>query len=149
MERISMSASKKLMDEFNKFVNEFGYKSRSKAISDALKTYMVKNRFSKEDDEEVFCVISTIYNPLKVGIFEEISECKFTYLDIIRHIVPIIVSKNFFLEYYILFGKIKRIKEFGERLIRTKHMGLVEISINSFHNESKFPNESKVIEKSS
>ncbi|WP_457611927.1 ribbon-helix-helix protein, CopG family, partial [Methanocaldococcus sp.] len=62
MERISISIPAKLLKEFDEVIAEKGYASRSEAIRDAIRDYIIRYKWLQSMEGERAGSVNVIYN---------------------------------------------------------------------------------------
>ncbi len=118
--RISMSLSKKILNEFDEVLKERGYQSRSKGIRDALKDYILRYQWMNEMEGERIGVITAIYNHSFTGVLEELRDVQEEYNDYIKAVMHIHMNENYCLEVMVVHGDVKFIRDLTEKIMKLK-----------------------------
>jgi CopG family transcriptional regulator, nickel-responsive regulator len=116
--RIAISLDKKLMDKFDKSMEDKGYTNRSEAIRDLIRDSLVEKEW--QADEEVVGTITLVYN-------HHTRELPDTLNDIQHHSFHAIVSnlhvhldEHNCLEVMIVRGKSSEVRRIADKMIGTR-----------------------------
>lgn len=129
MERISISLPSKLLKEFDEIIDEKGYASRSEAIRDALREYILRYKWLKSLKGERIGTISIIYNHHAPEVMEKITDLQHEYRDVILANLHIHLDDEHCLEIIMVKGDAKRIVELKNKLNSTKGVKLAKLSV--------------------
>ncbi|MCQ6253596.1 nickel-responsive transcriptional regulator NikR [Methanocaldococcus sp.] len=129
MDRISISLPIKLLEEFDKIIAERGYASRSEAIRDAIRDYIIKHKWIHSLEGERAGNISVIYNHHESDVMEKITEIQHEYTDIIVATLHLHLDHDHCLESILVRGDAKRIRELTDKLTALKGVKLVKLSV--------------------
>ena len=83
MDRISISLPTKLLNEFDEIIAERGYASRSEAIRDAIRDYIIKHKWIHSLEGERAGTINVIYDHHMSDVTEKLTEIQHDYAEII------------------------------------------------------------------
>ncbi len=119
VERMAVSVPKELMDEFESTIKERAYTKRSKAIEDAMRSYLSEIKLKKRKGM-VIGTISIIYNHHVRGSVEKLTEIQHDYGDIISSNVHMHVNHDICLEVIIVKGSGSRIGELSDSIRSTR-----------------------------
>lgn len=81
--RISISAPKDILKEFDEIVQESGY-DRSKAIQQAMKNFVTDNKWTIKKEKKVAGVVIFIYDHETKGLEENLTDIQHKYPNIIN-----------------------------------------------------------------
>ncbi len=129
MERISISLPSKLLEEFDKIIDEKGYASRSEAIRDALREYIIKYKWLKSLEGERVGTLSVIYNHHAPEILEKLTDLQHKYKDVIMANLHIHLDEDNCLEIIIISGDAKKIIELKNNISTIKGVKLAKLSV--------------------
>ncbi len=129
MERISVSLPSKLLKEFDEIIAERGYASRSEAIRDAIRDYIIKHKWIQSLEGERAGAINIIYNHHENDVMEKLTEIQHDYNDIIVATLHIHLDKDHCLETVLVRGDAKKIKELTNKISALKGVKQVKLSI--------------------
>ena len=144
VERISFTVPSDFLQEFDKLSEELGYKSRSQAISDAMRMFFAKK---KQEDKEIiidgFIIIA--YNHHQRNILEELTHLEHHSEIAIKSSMHIHVSVENCSEVIAVSGKLENVKDFANQLQSIKGILLCELVPLYFSEESVTSVDSKHI----
>ncbi len=129
MDRISISLPSKLLKEFDEIIAERGYASRSEAIRDAIRDYIIKHKWIHSLEGERAGSISVIYNHHASDVMEKITEIQHNYSDIIVATLHLHLDHDHCLETILVRGDAKKIRELTDRLTALKGVKQVKLSV--------------------
>ncbi|ACX72810.1 MAG: nickel-responsive transcriptional regulator NikR [Methanococci archaeon] len=129
MDRISISLPSKLLKEFDEIIAERGYASRSEAIRDAIRDYIIKHKWIHSLEGERAGSISVIYNHHASDVMEKITEIQHNYTDIIVATLHLHLDHDHCLETILVRGDAKRIRELTDKLTAQKGVKQVKLSV--------------------
>ncbi len=129
MDRISISLPSKLLKEFDEIIAERGYASRSEAIRDAIRDYIIKHKWIHSLEGERAGSISVIYNHHASDVMEKITEIQHNYTDIIVATLHLHLDHDHCLETILVRGDAKKIRELTDRLTALKGVKQVKLSV--------------------
>ncbi len=136
VERISFTVPSDFLQEFDKLTEELGYKSRSQAISDAMRMFFTKKKQENPNIEiDGFVVIA--YNHHQKNVLEELTELEHRSDITIKSSMHIHVSEENCSEVIAVQGKTENVKNFANKLQTIKGIMLCELIplyIESQHN---------------
>jgi len=117
--RFGVSLPEKLVEKFDRRIEEFGYKNRSKAIRDAISDFLTHKewRISKE---RFVGSISFVYTHKSGAITHKLIELQHDFGDLIKSTMHIHMGHERCVEVLILSGKSKKIEKLYECISSTK-----------------------------
>ncbi|MEM2841709.1 MAG: ribbon-helix-helix protein, CopG family [Thermoproteota archaeon] len=115
--RFSVSLPARLVERFNKAYRLMGYRSRSKAIHDALGNFISEFEWMKENSGDITGAILVMYYTDKPGLITEISETKRDFRGVICSTLNIITGENKCMEIIAVRGMSKEIRELAKALM--------------------------------
>jgi CopG family transcriptional regulator, nickel-responsive regulator len=134
VERISFTVPSDFLQEFDKLTEELGYKSRSQAISDAMRLFFTKKK-QEDSNVEIDGFVIIAYNHHQRNVLEELTELEHHSKITIRSSMHIHVSEENCSEVIAVSGKLDNVKKFANKLHSTKGMLLCEL-VPLYFNES-------------
>ena len=119
IERIGISVEKDLLEDFDELIAGLGYKNRSEAIRDLIRTRLSQKRL-EDSKAEAVAAIFLIYDHHTAhisNIFKELhhSKCLKTISS-----VHVYVDRNNCLEIIVVKGKAEDINQMGNKMISLK-----------------------------
>jgi len=116
--RIAISIDKKLMDRFDKSIEEKGYTNRSEAIRDLIRDHLVEREW--EADQEVVGSISLVYNHHTRELTDSLNELQHHFFSSIISNLHVHLDEHNCMEVMVVRGKSSMVKKIADRLIGTK-----------------------------
>lgn len=118
--RIGVSLPKNLLDEFDSIIKTRGYSSRSEAIRDAIRNYIMEYKWLEKEEGEIVGVVYIVYDHTVKGVSDAIIDIQHEFLDVITTTMHIHLSKDYCLEIILVKGDMKRIKALVDRAMAIK-----------------------------
>ncbi len=127
VERFAISVEKELLYAFEKLRRKIGYTSRSEAIKDLMRDFLIREKW-RAGNENVTGVISIVYDHEKRTLPEKLIDLQHKRLANIISTMHIHIDERNCLEVIVLKGRARAIKRFADE-IRTikavKHVQLI------------------------
>ncbi|MEM2145468.1 MAG: nickel-responsive transcriptional regulator NikR [Candidatus Jordarchaeaceae archaeon] len=118
--RFSISLPPSLVKDFDGVWRAKGYDNRSRAVHDALRSFISEYKWSFNDTEELVGAIVLIYYLDKPGLLNQIVKIQHIFEDVISSTMHIHLAKNKCLEIIAVRGEAKTIRKLGEKLSTQK-----------------------------
>ncbi|MCS7121319.1 MAG: nickel-responsive transcriptional regulator NikR [Archaeoglobaceae archaeon] len=115
--RIGVSLPKNLLDEFDKVIANRGYSSRSEAIRDAIRAYLLEYKWLEKEEGQVVGAISLVYDHSVKGISDAITDVQHEFNVYISASVHLHLDAEQCLEIVLVRGDIAQIKKLIDKLI--------------------------------
>ncbi len=125
--RIGVSLPKNLLEEFDAVILNRGYSSRSEAIRDAIRNYILEYKWMEREEGEVVGVVNVIYNHNVKGVNDSIINLQHEFHDIITTTLHIHLNSEMCLEMILVRGDMKEIKRLVDRISSTK--GVINVKL--------------------
>ena len=119
LERICISIPSDLLAEFDKAISEIGYPNRSKAVQDAMRSFLSDYKATKALSGEAYGAIVMLYAHRKPGLVQRLLEVQHEHEDLIAATMHIHITEEECLEVLAVRGDVGRIRMLAEAL-RTK-----------------------------
>ena len=113
--RIGVSLPKNLLDEFDKVIRERGYSSRSEAIRDAIRNYLVEYKWLEREQGEIVGAVSVVYDHTVRGLTDAIIDAQHG-TSVVSASVHIHLNAEQCLEIILVRGKMEEVKKLMDRL---------------------------------
>ena len=117
--RFGISINDRLLERFDRLIEEKGYVNRSEAIRDLIRNALVEEAWAKEDEEAVGTV-SLVYDHHTRDLADKLTEHQHSHHKEIVSSLHVHLDAHHCLEVVVLKGKAKDIKRLAEELIGTK-----------------------------
>ena len=124
--RIGVSLPKNLLDEFDSIIGKRGYSSRSEAIRDAIRSYIIEYKWLEREEGEAVGVLNVVYDHEVRGVSDTLIDLQHEFSDIILASLHLHLKKDLCLEMIILRGDMKRIKEISDKMAAVKGVRFVK-----------------------
>lgn len=125
--RIGVSLPKNLLDEFDSIIRTRGYSSRSEAIRDAIRNYIMEYKWLEKEEGEIVGVVYIIYDRTVKGVSDAIIDIQHEFLDVITTTMHIHLSKDYCLEIILVKGDMKRVKALIDKAMAIKGVMSVKL----------------------
>lgn len=125
--RIGVSLPKNLLEEFDSVILNRGYSSRSEAIRDAIRNYILEYKWMEREEGEVVGVVNVIYNHNVKGVNDSIINLQHDFHEIITTTLHIHLNSEMCLEMILVRGDMKDIKGLVDRISSTR--GVINVKL--------------------
>ncbi len=128
--RFSTTITPKLLERFDKILEERGYANRSEGIRDIIRNFIVANEWEREEGEAVGS-LTLLYDHDVRGVSDKLIELQHTHHTSILSSMHVHLDEHNCLEVLVIRGKAKEIKKISDALIASrgvKHGKLVMTS---------------------
>jgi CopG family nickel-responsive transcriptional regulator len=126
VERISFTVPSDFLQAFDILTKELGYKSRSQAITDAMRMFFTKKK-QEDQNSEIDGFVIIAYNHHHRNVLEELTELEHHSQITIRSSMHIHVSEENCSEVIAVNGKLHNVKKFANKLQSIKGLLLCEL----------------------
>ncbi len=117
--RIGVSLPPDLLNRFDKYIDEKGYETRSKAIADMMREALLREQWASADTEAVGAV-TLVYDHHTRGLSARLTDIQHDdYANIIAT-THIHIDHSRCLEIIVMRGPVKKVRELGEKMISTR-----------------------------
>jgi len=128
IKRFGVSIEKDLLEVFDKIIEEKGYNSRSEAIRDIIRDYIVREKWNIKK-EKVVGSISLVYEHDVYGLADKLTDIQHQYHDVIISTLHVHFDEKNCLEVILVRGKVEKIKKLYDELSSLKWVRHTNISI--------------------
>ena len=129
---VSITLPDELLKQFEKFIKERGYYSRSEAFRDAIRNIITQNEYSIPASSIIAATIMAITNIENKDVDMKMTEFRDEYDDVVVENIHRHIGKDYCLEIFIAQGPRDRVLEFLARirsLRKLKHVEAVFLPI--------------------
>lgn len=116
--RFGISMDSKLLERFDRLIDEHGYSNRSEAFRDLVRDRLVKEEW--EEDVETVGTITLIYDHHKRELQERLTHQQHQHHDSVVSTMHVHLDHDNCLEVLAVTGKARQIKRLADDLISTK-----------------------------
>lgn len=115
--RIGVTFPPDLLKDFDEIIGKMGYESRSKAIQDAVRLFVLERKWIQQDESiERNGMIIMLYNHEIRGLEAELTEIQHEHKELVTSTMHIHVSEEDCLEAIAVKGKIAVIRKLSDEL---------------------------------
>ncbi len=115
--RIGVSIPAQLLSEFDAIIKKRGYSSRSEAIRDAIRGYLLDYETFNQAEGDQVGVISLMYNHEQRGLISLLTDIQHENAQIITSTIHIHLDTSNCLEIDVVQGSARDIRAFADKLI--------------------------------
>lgn len=126
VEKFTISVEKELLERFEKLTRRIGYTSRSEAIKDLIRDFLVREKW-EAGNAEVTGVISVVYDHEKRALADKLIDLQHRRLANIISTMHIHIDEHNCLEVIALKGRAKEIKKIADEVRSTKSVKHVRL----------------------
>ncbi len=126
-----MSFPPELLREFDELAKRLGYRKRSQAICDAMRSFIVEHSW-REAVGDVIGVVSFVYEHDVGDVAEKLLDVEHSFSDVIVSTMHVHLDEENCLEVVVGRGKAERIQELASRLMSlrgVKHLKLMTTAV--------------------
>jgi CopG family nickel-responsive transcriptional regulator len=117
--RFGISLDEKLLESFDRLIEEKSYMNRSEAIRDLIRASLVENRIAAED-AEVVGTVTLVYNHHVRDLSDKLTEQQHAHHDRIVSALHVHLDAHNCLEVLIVRGAARDVKKIADELIGVK-----------------------------
>lgn len=117
--RFGISIDGKLLESFDKLIEEKSYMNRSEAIRDLIRASLVENRIAS-DNAEVVGTVTLVYNHHVRDLSDKLNEHQHAHHNQVVSTLHVHLDAHNCLEVLILRGSAKIVKKIADELIGVK-----------------------------
>ena len=117
--RFGVSLNSELLKDFDKTIIKKGYNSRSEAIRDLIRDYLVALDWKEKKGSKVG-TITLVYNHEKRKLSEQLDALQHKYINLIISMTHVHLNEHNCLEVVIIKGDGEKIRELASKLISLK-----------------------------
>lgn len=119
VERFGVSMSPELLKAFDARIRQKGYASRSEAIRDIVRNYLVEEQW-QDEKETVVGTVTLVYDHHTRELDSALTEMQHEHHDAIQCATHVHLDHHNCLEVIVVKGKSKQVREIGDRLISAR-----------------------------
>lgn len=130
LRRIGVSIPDDLLEKFDEVVGERGYSSRSEALRDAVRSFIVEHAWTEEEGE-LIGVITTIYDHGKRGLEAHLTDVQHDFPGEVEGSFHVHLTGELCLEVILLRGSAEDVGRMADELSSTKGVKQVDLVTTS------------------
>jgi len=131
VKRFSVSLPPTLVEEFDETWRSMRYANRSKAVHDAVRSFITEVQWMKRSSGVVVGVVLVLHYLDKPGLVEEVSSIQHRFREIIASIQQLYVEENKVLEIIAVKGEVGEIKQLTQELMARRGVKQVKAAITA------------------
>ena len=129
--RVGVTFPPELLKEFDEIINKIGYKSRSKAIQDAVRLYISEKKWLKEENTNQRGILVMVYDHDTKGLEKNLTETQHHHSSLISSTMHIHITDQDCLEAIAVKGKASEIRHLSNELTTNKGVKILKTIIVS------------------
>jgi len=129
--RVGVTFPPELLKDFDKVTKEMGYESRSKAIQDAVSSFITDQRLLHEQKGRKAGVLVMVYDHDVKGLEDDLIESQHHHRDVINSVLHVHLSDRECLEAVAVKGEVEDIRKLAQELATRKGVKQVRSTIVS------------------
>ena len=126
--RFSVSLPPGLVEEMDKAWNIMGYDSRSKAIHDAVRSFITEFEWMQREAGQVTGAVLVLHYLDKPGLLDEITGIQHKHENVIPSTMHIHLEENKCLEIIAVKGSVQEVKNLAQDLMTKKGVKQVKVA---------------------
>ena len=118
--RFGISIDERLLEKFDRHINDKGYSNRSEAVRDLIRNALVDEQWSRDDQQEMVGTVSLVYDHHTRELSDKLTEHQHSHHRNIVSARHVHQDAHNCLEVVVIKGKAKEIRRLADELIGTK-----------------------------
>ncbi len=118
--RFGISIDERLLDKFDRHIDNKGYKNRSEAVRDLIRNALVDEQWARDDQQEMVGTVSLVYNHHTRELSDKLTEHQHSHHRNIVSALHVHLDEHHCLEVVVIRGKAKELRRLADELIGTK-----------------------------
>lgn len=127
--RISMTFPSDLLEELDKIAAEMGYTSRSKAVQDAVRSFISEHKWLREEEGAYAGVLMMLYDHEVKGLEHALTHIQHEYSHLISSSMHVHLTDRDCLEAIAVRGEASEIKALQDKLSTKRGVKIVKLLI--------------------
>ena len=126
--RFSVSLPPGLVEELDKAWRTMKYDDRSKAIHDAVRSFLTEFEWMREESGLITGSVNVLYYTDKPGLIEDVVKIQHTFRNAITSSLHVHLEENKCLEIIAVRGSVKEVKGLAQALVARKGVKQVKVA---------------------
>ena len=129
--RVGVTFPPELLKDLNEIIDDIGYESRSKAIQDAVTSFVTEQKLLKKEKGKKAGVLVMVYDHDVKGLEDELIEAQHHHRNVINSVLHVHLSEQECLEAVAVKGEAEDIRKLAQELATRKGVKQVRSTIVS------------------
>ena len=129
--RVGVTFPPELLKDLDEIINDIGYESRSKAIQDAVTSFVTEQKLLKKEKGKKAGVLVMVYDHEVKGLEDELIEAQHHRRNVINSVLHVHLSEQECLEAVAVKGEAEDIRKLAQELATRKGVKQVRSTIVS------------------
>ena len=117
--RFSVSMDSRLLEQFDRLIENRGYENRSEAVRDLIRNALVEEEWAAAS-QRVAATVTLVYNHHHSGVAERLGDIQHHHVGIVVSATHVHLDNDNCLEVVILRGKSREVRTLAEELVAIK-----------------------------
>jgi CopG family nickel-responsive transcriptional regulator len=118
--RFGISIDERLLEKFDRHIDDKGYRNRSEAVRDLIRNALVEEQWLRDDQEEMVGTVSLVYDHHTRELSDKLTEQQHSHHRNIISTLHVHLDAHHCLEVVVIKGRGREIKRLADELIGTK-----------------------------
>jgi CopG family nickel-responsive transcriptional regulator len=118
--RFGISIDERLLEKFDRHIDDKGYRNRSEAVRDLIRNALVEEQWLRDDQEEMVGTVSLVYDHHTRELSDKLTEQQHSHHRNIISALHVHLDAHHCLEVVVIKGRGREIKRLADELIGTK-----------------------------
>ncbi|MDF1577420.1 MAG: nickel-responsive transcriptional regulator NikR [Desulfobulbales bacterium] len=118
--RFGISIEDRLLEKFDRHIDDKGYRNRSEAVRDLIRNALVEEQWLRDDQEEMVGTVSLVYDHHTRELSDKLTEHQHSHHRNIISALHVHLDEHHCLEVVVIKGRAGEIKRLADELIGTK-----------------------------
>ena len=129
--RVGVTFPPELLKDLDEIIDDIGYESRSKAIQDAVTSFVTEQKLLKKEKGKKAGVLVMVYDHDVKGLEDELIEAQHHHRNVINSVLHVHLSEQECLEAVAVKGEAEDIRKLAQELATRKGVKQVRSTIVS------------------
>lgn len=119
VERFGVSMDASLLKSFDRRIKKAGYRTRSEALRDVVRNYLVQDEW-QDEEAEVVGTVTLVYNHHQRELDHTLNDLQHQFHNAITCATHVHLDEHNCLEVIVIRGSTKNVRTISERLVSTR-----------------------------
>jgi CopG family transcriptional regulator, nickel-responsive regulator len=130
--RFSISIPAELAGQLDQMVEERGYKNRSQAVAEMVRSQLVQHRGAFDENQSMAGTISLVYDYRKRNLQNTLSEIQHKYYLMVVASMHVHLEQHHYLEVLLVQGPVKQLKKLADEFATCKGVKTAKLQLTAF-----------------